>query len=179
MANGALRPRPKTRLTELHHRWNIVERLIISGMQPHEIIVECDKRWGVSHWTATRYMEAVRRRWQEEREHFRGTESDATIVRLTKLAQKLERKEAFSPLVQVEKLLADVRGVKAPEKHQHLVGTVNVAPRASLEVLDTASDAFLDELERLCNLKTQKAIETTAATVESTALVATVVEPDE
>lgn len=140
-----------TAQAEIMLRVAIVEDLMAEHRSTPYIVDECTRKWNCSAVTVQRYMQRVRERWIEEREGQRGTDLERTLARLTRLARKLEAKKAWAALMQAEKLIADLLGVRAPEKHDHRVAAVvqQIAPQSvSLEVLETLSDGTLDELER-------------------------------
>lgn len=133
-------------------RVDVVEQLIGQGMTTREIINDCTQRFGVSSATVDRYIARVRERWVAEREAERATDVEVTIARVSRMARKLEAKRAWAPWMQAEKLLADIKGVLAPQRHEHKVAAVvaQVGPQAELpdDFFEQASDEFLAELER-------------------------------
>lgn len=133
-------------------RVDVVEQLIGQGLTTREIINDCTQRFGVSSATVDRYIARVRERWIAEREAERATDVEVTIARVSRMARKLEAKRAWAPWMQAEKLLADIKGVLAPQRHEHKVAAVvaTVGPQAEVpdDFFEQASDDFLDELER-------------------------------
>lgn len=149
------KPHPRGNVTsqaEIMRRVDVVEQLIGQGMTTREIINDCTQRFGVSSATVDRYIARVRERWVAEREAERATDVEVTIARVSRMARKLEAKRAWAPWMQAEKLLADIKGVLAPQRHEHKVAAVvaQVGPQAELpdDFFEQASDEFLAELER-------------------------------
>lgn len=153
--NKTPRPHPRGNVTpqaEIIRRVDIVEQLIGQGLTTREIINDCTQRFGVCSATVDRYIARVRERWIAEREVERATDVEVTIARVSRMARKLEAKRAWAPWMQAEKLLADIKGVLAPQRHEHKVAAVvaQVGPQAEVpdDFFTEASDDFLDELER-------------------------------
>jgi hypothetical protein len=72
--------------------------------------------FGASARAADDYVRRARARWAADAAEARSTERERTIARLSALARTLEGRAAWGPLVQVERLLADVRGVRAAQR---------------------------------------------------------------
>lgn len=145
------RPRgDQTAHAEILLRLAIIEDMLAEHHSTPHIVDECTRKWNCSPATVHRYMQRVRERWIDEREGQRGTDHERTLARLTRLARKLETRRAWGALMQAEKLIVDLLGVRAPEKHDHRVAAVvATAPQAvALEVIEGFSDTTLDELER-------------------------------
>lgn len=65
------------------------------------------------------YIHKVRRRWMIEGENERPTQRAATIKRLERRMSRLYSEGANTAAVQIEKLLIDIHGLKAPDHVQH------------------------------------------------------------
>lgn len=140
--------------SEIIQRLTVVEELLAKGTPQHRVVELAQKQWGSSKATAYRYCATVRERWAKEREQSRPSDVEATLARLVRLSHKLETKEAWGPLMTCEKLMADVRGVRAPERHEHKVAAVVAqVGTAAVDLLDDTSDGFLNELEALMRKK--------------------------
>lgn len=147
----------KTSKHELEQRLAIVEDLMVEGLPSRKIVDELERQKQWARSTVARYIQQVRERWVVERAAERLTETEETLARLTKLAFDLRRAKEWGHLVRTETLLADIRGVRAPDRVDHRVAAIvqhQAAPSvAALEIVDQASEAFLDELERLADRK--------------------------
>lgn len=155
MADSVKRSRGDTiSQIELHQRWNLVEDLLVAGLPQHRVVDEGVKRWQVSTRTVFRYISSVRDRWIQERELDRPGVVESRLARLRMMASKCERKEAFSAAARYDEMINEILGVKAPEQHEHKVAAIvaHVGPQ-SLDVLDEASESFIEELERLMQVR--------------------------
>jgi len=128
----------KTSLHELEIRYDIVEKMMIDGYPSGVITRQLEAERGWARTTTYRYMDEIRKRWLIDREAERSTDAERTIARLTDLAFELRDEKAWSPLMQCEKLMADVRGVAAPQKHDHRVAVAVVPQQTDYEQLTGA-----------------------------------------
>ncbi len=158
-AGATRRPRgARTSAHELAQRLGVVEDLMVAGFPTRKILEELERQKKWPRPTVERYIRSVRERWRVERDAERATDVEASIARLTMLSSKAERKEAWGAVGTFEKLLVDIRGVRAPDRHDHRVAAIvqHQTPTPTgeaLKLVDDASDAFLDELERMANKK--------------------------
>jgi len=126
------------------------ERLVAEGKPRPEFIEEfrgehpnCDLR------TIDRYkamaFQAIRTRREAERAH----DIDVRLHRLTYLSHKLEREQAYAPMMRAEQLLAQITGVLEAEKHLHLHQAPQEARQERLPAVDWrgATPEQLDALE--------------------------------
>lgn len=148
----------RTPRAELEQRMSLVEDLIAAGMPARKICQELERQKGWPQATVYRYIEQVRRRWLAEHEADRPTAAVARIARLQALSHKAEKDKAWSAVRGFEHLLAQIEGVLAPEKHDHRVAAVVVAPQAApqaprLEIVDDLPDDLLDALERAADAR--------------------------
>ncbi len=116
------------------------------GLPTRKVVEELERQKGWPRSTVSRYIAAVRERWVVERAVERATEAEETIARLTKLAFDLRRAKEWGHLIRTEVLLADVRGVRAPEKHDHRVAAIAVTARAPSEIEEPDFDKVLEGL---------------------------------
>jgi hypothetical protein len=107
--------------------------------------------FGMSPRACDDYLRRVSAEWAAERAEARPTEREQTIARLTRLARTLEKRGAWGPLVALERLLAEVRGVRAPAR-----GDVAAEVKAEVKQaepiqagLERLTDAELETLEAL------------------------------
>lgn len=114
----------RTPRAELEQRMSLVEDLIASGMPARKICAELERQKGWPQATVYRYVQQVRQRWLAEHEADRETRAVARIARLTSLSHKAERKEAWAAVGTFEKLLCQIEGVAAPERHDHRVAAI-------------------------------------------------------
>lgn len=143
----------RTPRAELEQRLSLVEDLIAAGMPARKICAELERQKGWPQATVYRYVKDVRARWLAEQQADRPTAAVARIARLQALSHKAEKDKAWSAVRGFEHLLAQIEGVLAPERHDHRVAAVVVAPQAApqapqLEILDDLPDDLLDALER-------------------------------
>jgi hypothetical protein len=113
--------------------------MLCDGRPRHEIVAEQTKRYGTPARTTDEDVRRVRERWTQERAAAAPVERERTERRLTALASKLERRGAWSALVQVERLLVDVRGLRPPRGFDL---------RAVVHVTDTGPETTPDEALR-------------------------------
>ena len=90
-----------------------VERLILEGQPRHAIVAAMRRRFGIAPSTTDDYAAKVRERWTEERAAALPAERAETIARLTADARAMRRRGAWASLIQCERLLADVRGLRS------------------------------------------------------------------
>ncbi len=94
--------------------------------------------------TVDDYLARVRRRWETDNASNAEQERDRAVQRLERLAEKFEDKEAWSALVNVERLLLDLRGLRAASP------VVELAPPALPDVApDEAVAAVIFALEAM------------------------------
>ena len=101
---------------EVERRLAVVEELLRDGHARHEVVAAMEQRFAASPRATDDYIRRARARWATEAAATRGTARERTVARLTALARTLEAKGAWGPLVQIERLLADVLGVRAPQQ---------------------------------------------------------------
>lgn len=101
------------------------------------------KRFDIAPSTTDDYIARVRERWATERAAAEPSERARTEARLTALSIKLESRGAWGALVQVERLLCDIRGLRAPR---------SLDVRADVHVRDPAPEIWtVEEAEREIN----------------------------
>lgn len=156
-----------TSQAEIMRRMDYVEELITQGVTTRGIRQLCMDKWSISSITVDRYIARVREQWIEARESERAYDVETTIARLTRAARKLEAKRAWSPWMQAEKMLIEVKGVNAPQKVDHRVAAIIHQAPVQLppdEVLRELSDVALEELDRAASkAREQKALPAPAA----------------
>ena len=103
-------------VAEVTRRLDAVAELLAAGHPRRAIVAECRGRFGLSPRAVDDYLARVRDQWATDREAARPTEQEETIARLMRLARTLEARGAWGPLVACERLLADVRGVRVPDR---------------------------------------------------------------
>lgn len=160
MTSAVATKRPRgDRITmhELEQRLGLVEDLMVAGFPRRKILEELERQKSWARSTIDRYVQQVRERWRVEREAERATDVETSLARLSMLSSKAEREKAWSAVGRFETLIADIRGVRAPERHDHRVAAiVQQAPAArapQLEIVDELDDAFLDALERAADAR--------------------------
>lgn len=134
---------------EVERRLAEVEALLATGAPRHEIVATMRARFGISERSVGSYIRKVRNRWAAESKEASATEREATVARLTKLSRRLEESGAWTALASIERLLADVRGVRGSRRidlHTELA-TEPVVPELTME-------QAIDELEMLPMLLT-------------------------
>lgn len=146
---------------ELEQRLGIVEDLMVAGFPSRKIQEELERQRSWARSTVARYIAQVRERWQIEREAERATDVEASLARLASLSFKAEKDKAWSAVRGFEQLMADIRGVRAPERVDHrvaaIVKQVPSAPAdrepAQLALVEGLEDNVLDALERAADEK--------------------------
>jgi len=101
---------------EVERRLAAVEAMLAEGRPRAEIAADCRRRFSMSVRTVDDYIARVRERWVAESAEASPTLREKAIARLQALARKLEAKGAWAPLVNAERLLADIQGLRAPAK---------------------------------------------------------------
>ena len=97
-------------------RLDLADRMLRDGRSRADVVKAMRAEFGSSTRAADAYMRRTRDRWTSESAATRPTDRDATIARLEHLSGKAEKRGAFAAAVGAERLLADVRGVRAPER---------------------------------------------------------------
>lgn len=97
---------------EVERRLRFVESLLARGHARREIVAEVSRKFGASTRTADDYIRRVREEWRKEAEVTAPQRRDETRARLMKLRLTLEGKSAWSAVVSVERLLADIDGLR-------------------------------------------------------------------
>lgn len=97
---------------EVERRLRFVESLLALGHARREIVAEVARKFGASTRTADDYIRRVREEWQTEAEGSAPQRRDESRARLMRLRLVLESKMAWSALVSVERLLADLDGLR-------------------------------------------------------------------
>jgi hypothetical protein len=96
------------KLVRLDH----VERLLREGRSRADVVTEL-ARHGASPRSVDRLIAECRQRWANEAAEQRPSALAVTLVRLDRLSPILEAEKAWGPLVQLEKLRADVQGLRS------------------------------------------------------------------
>lgn len=134
--------RPRGNVTARHiveKRTAMVEELLREGCPTPEIVA---KLKGVPSRTVYRYVTVVRERWRRERASREGTIVEERLSHMRSLAKRLERKEAWSPMVRVEREINLMLGVYAADKVDARVAVLHaVAPQPIPEIDPTKLSA--------------------------------------
>ena len=116
--------RPKGSLNlKKKERLNKIEGMLLNHFNDHQIVVICRKEWNITADTAREYIRTVRRRWLEEEDERRPAKKAAARQRLLNIARISKNRPAL--LIQVERLLSEIEGTKAPEEKTVEVKTTN------------------------------------------------------
>jgi hypothetical protein len=119
---------------EVERRLAAVESLLREGRSRQEVVAEMASRFGASTRTADDYIARVRHAWAGDAAARREADRGATIARLEDLSRKAEKRGAFGAAVGAERLLADVRGVRAPQELE--VRTTQAQPPPELDLTE-------------------------------------------
>jgi transposase len=126
---------------EVERRLAVVESLLREGRSRSEVVNEMAARFGASTRTADDYIARVREAWAGNAGARREAERGATIARLEDLSRKAEKRGNFAAAVAAERLLADVRGVRAPQELE--VRTTQAQPPPEV---DLTEEQIVEEL---------------------------------
>jgi transposase len=126
---------------EVERRLAAVESLLREGRSRSEVVGEMAARFGASMRTADDYIARVRQAWAGDAGARREAEREATVTRLEDLSRKAEKRGAFGAAVAAERLLADVRGVRAPQELE--VRTTQAQPPPEV---DLTEEQIVEEL---------------------------------
>jgi hypothetical protein len=108
---------------EVERRTARVAELLRAQASRADILTVMSAEFGAAPRTVDDYIARARDRFAIDSAVTAQEERGSTLTRLDKLARKLEAQGAWSALVNVERLLADVRGLRR--------GTVTIEPVAS------------------------------------------------
>ncbi len=98
---------------EVERRLKIVEEQLARGAPRSEIIAST----GLPARTVDGYLRRVRESWRDDAQEGRQDLRGRSLSRLMALRERLLRAQAWSPLVALERLIADVEGVRGPPMH--------------------------------------------------------------
>jgi len=116
--------RPKGSLNlKKKERLNKIEGMLLNHFNDHQIVVICRKEWSITADTAREYIRTVRKRWLEEEDERRPAKKAAARQRLLNIARISKNRPAL--LIQVERLLSEIEGTKAPEERHVEVKAAN------------------------------------------------------
>lgn len=148
---SAKRPRGDKRTrAAIERHLAIVDLRWTSGTPRYAIEQELGKR-GVAPTTVHRLIQRAERRWREEAEVATPERRAQRIARVTMLSEETRKAGKYASCARFEHMLNEMFGVYAPEQHE-VRGAIAVAEVAAPSVdLSKASDAVLDELERLAD----------------------------
>jgi hypothetical protein len=114
--NAAKKPPGGRRIGHAEHerRLQLVAQILAAGHSRAALVEMLTKKFGMAERTTDDYIAAVKQRWAAagaaQLEEHRGR----MMQRLDDLGIKLEQKESWVPLVQVERLKGDILGVRRP-----------------------------------------------------------------
>lgn len=138
-------------------RWNLVEDLLVSGLSPGRVVSTTMKHYGCSKWTAERYIESVRKRWEADAELARPSVVHERLARMRMMASKCERKEAWGACSRYDQMINDILGVKAPERLDiRAAVAVGVAPEITApvdyeKIIESLSEEQIAQLIEISN----------------------------
>ena len=103
---------------EVRRRLLVCEELLAGGAYHALVIAEMRKAFpGIAARTVCDYITRVRAKWNKEAEASRPTERAATIQRLERRALVLW--QGSRDATGIERLLVDIKGLKAPAQIEH------------------------------------------------------------
>lgn len=97
---------------EVERRLRFVESLLVRGHARREIVAELSRQFGASTRTADDYIRRVRDEWQKEADATASHRRAEARARLMRLRLTLEGEQAWTAIVSVERLLADLDGLR-------------------------------------------------------------------
>lgn len=107
---------------EVERRSRSIEQMLASGKTRHEMA----RATGMPLRTVDEYARRVRARWQEDAQAHANDARGRALRRLLALRERLLAANAWGPLVSLERLIADVEGVR---------GTANAGPPAETSTM--------------------------------------------
>jgi hypothetical protein len=146
---------------EVERRLKIVEAQLARGAPRSEIIATM----GLPPRTVDGYLKRVRESWRDDAHEGRQDLRSRSLGRLMALRTKLLEAQAWSPLVALERLIADVEGVRnvADERPRARASAVSMA------VPSVTVEGLRERLPLLVQASTRFAIKTEdAQVIEST-----------
>lgn len=87
--------------------------MMSKGFRDAEVAQMLVERGGIKAGSVPRYLARVRQMWREEHLYASETVVEQRLARWRLLARKLEAKQAWHPLVQAERVIDELVGVKA------------------------------------------------------------------
>ena len=118
---------------ETTERANRVEGLLLNHYSQSQIIHICCKEWDVGEKTILKYIRIARQRWVDEENRKRPYRKASAVARLHNIGRKA--KDYPPVLVQVEKLISDIEGTRAPERIEAAVASLDVEGGKVVEML--------------------------------------------
>jgi hypothetical protein len=157
------RPRGNASTAEVvEKRMAVVEEMLREASPIPAIVAKLKP---VPFRTVYRYVAVVRERWRRERAAREGTVVEERLSHMRNLAKRLERKEAWSPMVRVEREINLMLGVYAADKVDVRAAVLHaIAP--DVQPLDVAAmpekarRAMLECLDAMDVAEAQPALET-------------------
>jgi hypothetical protein len=125
----------------VRERLELVEDLMAQGYSRTQVA----RKLGLKQRTTDRYRAVITARWHQRYEEERPQQMERMLGRLERLARKMEVAGAWGPRAQVERLMADIRGVRAPEKLQVQAQVVSIDGATTIglsKLTDTQFDAL-------------------------------------
>jgi len=119
----AQRPRgDRTDDAELERRIREVERLILRGKPPSDIVSYCEHQFGVSRATVTRYMSEANQRIKESNKDDLDLDRAKAKTRYERFIDLAEEMKEINVAVNAQTQLVKLLGLAAPDKVEHDIG---------------------------------------------------------
>ncbi|CAN5826509.1 hypothetical protein BH11MYX4_BH11MYX4_22520 [soil metagenome] len=132
---------------EVERRMARADELLKQSAPRGAIVTVMAAEFSAAPRTVDDYLARVRRRWETDNASTAEVERERAVQRLERLAHKFEDKEAWGALVNVERLLIELRGLRAAPP------VVEVAPPPPPDVApDEAVAAVILALEAIARV---------------------------
>lgn len=105
----------RTTAAEVQRRLRFVEDCLSKGMARQTIVTLCRSNFNMPPRTTDDYLRRVKEAWQEVAKQSRPERLQQTRARLMLLRETLFEANAWAALMNLEKILVDVDGLRSPE----------------------------------------------------------------
>ena len=120
---------------ERRERENVVEQLLIAGVNKNQIAQELRRRFNTTPSATGTLIARVRKRWADEERENRPSYKAAAIRRITGHIAQARQSKNWAAVAQLERLMSEIQGTREPIEVQM---NVDVSlPEAAMRVVAT------------------------------------------
>ncbi len=127
---------------EVERRMARADELLRQSAPRGAIVTVMAAEFSAAPRTVDDYLARVRRRWETDNASSAEVERERAVLRLERLAEKFEDKEAWTALVNVERLLIDLRGLRAAAPVVEAPSSPDVEPDEAVAAVIFALEAI-------------------------------------